>query len=322
MSRRLTWKIGGLLSLLLVLTYVSLNVGATGVLGFSEILRQLEQPRSVVGLFRLPRTLAAILVGACFAISGSMLQSLTRNPLASPDLIGVTSGGALATVLVILVGGSGSGAYLSLVAFAGAAAMAGLVWTLGKDVSGQRFVLTGVALTAVTQAVITLLLVTYAPSAAEAMIWLKGSLFGRGWNHVNSLVPWATIALLGGILSAHQANPLALGSSIATSLGVQVLMMRRVLWVLSVAAAAGAVSVAGTIGFVGLLVPHAARKLAGSDLRACLPTSALLGATMVLLADTIGRVLAPPLEIPAGLLCALLGAPYFGFLLWKGKSTL
>ena len=304
-------KLFGLSLLLLGLMALSVMVGASGILSWSEVLEQMERQRSVVSLFRLPRTLAAVLVGMCFALSGSLLQALTRNPLASPDLIGVTSGGALTTILAILVAGPKVAPHLPWIAFLGSAVMAWLVWLLGRDVSRQRFVLTGVALTAITQAAITLLLVTYAPSAAEAMIWLKGSLFGRGWEHVNHILPWAIVAGLGGMLAAHSCNPLLLGDSVATSLGVKVVLLRRLLWLLSVVAAAGAVAVAGTIGFVGLLVPHAARKLAGPDLRTSLPLAMVLGAIMVVLADTLGRVASPPLGNPGGSYLRFLGSTLF-----------
>lgn len=322
MRKDLLPKLICLVLVLLVMLVVSLMVGASGTIGLGEVFEQLARERSVVSLFRMPRTLAAVLVGICFALSGSLLQALTRNPLASPDLIGVTSGGALTTILAILVAGPAAAPHLPWIAFLGSAAMAWLVWMLGRDVSRQRFVLTGVALTAISQAAITLLLVTYAPSAAEAMIWLKGSLFGRGWEHVNHILPWAIVATLGGMVAAHSCNPLLLGDSVATSLGVRVILLRRWLWFLSVVAAAGAVAVAGTIGFVGLLVPHAARKMAGPDLRSSLPVAMILGAIMVVLADTLGRVISPPLEIPAGLICAFIGAPYFAILLWKGKTAI
>ena len=154
------------------------------------------------------------------------------------------------------------------------------------------------------------------------MIWLKGSLFGRGWVHVKHLLPWALFSVVGGLAVAHQANPLALGPTVATTLGVELPTLRPTLWVLSVASAAAGVAIAGTIGFVGLVVPHLARRLCGPDLRILVPYSALMGGLFVLSADTLGRVLAPPLEIPAGLVCAFVGAPYFGYLLWKGKTTL
>ncbi len=304
------------------LCFVALAVGATDWLGPAEVWSQLQEQRGVVYRFRLPRVLAALLVGSCFAISGVLLQSLTRNPLASPDLLGVTSGGGLAIVFALLVGGIGVGPHLPLIAFLGSGAVAWVVWMLGRNASPQRFVLTGVALAAFTQALITFLLVTFAPSAAEAMIWLKGSLFGRNWSHVFHLLPWWLLSLVGALLCAHQVNPLLLGRETALSLGVRLAVLRPLLWTLAVLAAAGAVSVAGTLGRVGLVVPHVARLLAGPDLRGHLPFAVLLGGLFVLLADTVGRVLAPPLEIPAGILCSFLGAPYFGYLLWKGKTRL
>lgn len=322
MKRALPTKFLVLATLLVGVATVSLTFGATDTFTPSQVYQQIWQRDGVVYLFRLPRTLCALLAGLCFAISGSLLQSLTRNPLASPDLLGVTSGGGLAAVTAILVGGASVGPHLPWIAFLGASGVASIIWLLSKDASAQRFILTGVALSAFTHAIITLLLVTYAPSAAEAMIWLKGSLFGRGWVHVKHLLPWTCFTLIGSLAIAYQANPLSLGPSIATSLGVRLSILRPSLWILSVASAAAAVAIAGTIGFVGLVVPHVSRRLCGPDLRFHLAFSGLLGALFVLTADTVGRVLAPPLEVPAGLLCAFLGAPYFGYLLWKGKTAI
>lgn len=315
-------RLFGLLVGLVVLFWISLSIGATASLPPSQVWQGIATGEGVVGMFRLPRVLSALLVGALFALSGTLLQSLTRNPLVSPDLVGVTSGGGVAAVVAILVAGASVGPHLPWAVFVGAVSVASLVWWLGRGASQQRFVLTGVALGALTQAIITLLLVTYAPSAAEAMIWLKGSLYGRTWLHVTVLLPWCAAVFVGTALIAYQANPLLLGDDVASSLGVRLSTVRPVLWGLAVAAAAGAVSVAGTIGFVGLVVPHMARLLVGPDLRRHLPIAILLGAFVVLLADTVGRVVSPPLEIPAGLICAILGAPYFGYLLWKGKTSL
>lgn len=315
------FKLSVVLILLAISAALSISYGATDT-SFAQIASDIKSQKGVVWLFRLPRTLSAILVGFCFAVSGTLLQSLTRNPLASPDLLGVTSGGGLATVVAILVGGSAVGPHLPFIAFLGGSAVASIIWALGRNASPQRFILTGVALSAFTHAIITLMLVTYAPSAAEALIWLKGSLFGRGWVHVKHIVPWALFVFAGSLMVAYQANPLVLGPTISSSLGVPLRMLKLSLWVLSVAAASAAVAVAGTIGFVGLLVPHLSRMLCGSDLRIQLPFSGALGALFVLNADTLGRVLAPPLEIPAGLICAFLGAPYFGYLLWKGKTKI
>ena len=321
-SRRIPLKFLVLGALVTLSFLLALSFGATESFGLSSLLQELESGDGIVSILRLPRALSAFLVGLCFAISGTLLQSLTRNSLASPDLLGVTSGGGLAAVSAILIGGPAVGPYLPWIAFVGASAVASLIWLLGRGASPQRFILTGVALSAFTHAIITLLLVTYAPSAAEALIWLKGSLFGRGWIHVKHLLPWAVFCFLGGLLVAHQANPLNLGPTVATSLGVRLPVVEPWMWLLSVAAAAAAVAVAGTIGFVGLLVPHLSRRLCGTDLRMTVPFSGLLGGFFVLGADTLGRVVAPPLEIPAGLICALLGAPYFGYLLWKGDTSL
>lgn len=311
-----------LLAALAGLFFLSLAVGATDTIGPSQIISDIENQAGVIWLFRLPRALTAIFAGSLLATSGLLLQSLTRNPLISPDLIGVTSGGGVAAVITLLVLGSASISYLPFTVFIGSVTVAAIVWKLGQGVSQQRFVLTGVALAALAQSFITLILVTYAPSAAEAMIWLKGSLYARTWQHAEALFPWWLLVSLACFLIAYQANPLLLGSEVAQTLGLNLPLIRGALWGLSVAAAAGAVAAVGTIGFVGLVVPHMARLMVGADLRRTLPLAMVLGAGLLLFSDTVGRILSPPLEVPAGLVCAVIGAPYFGFLLWRGKVTL
>lgn len=309
-------------AILIGLFLFSLAVGATDTIGLSQIASELANREGVIGLFRLPRALTAIFAGSLLATSGLLLQSLTRNPLISPDLIGITSGGGVAAVITLLVLGSASISYLPFTVFIGSVTVAAIVWKLGQGVSQQRFILTGVALAALAQSLITLILVTYAPSAAEAMIWLKGSLYARTWQHAQALFPWWLLVSLACFLVAYQANPLLLGSEIAQTLGVSLPFVRAAIWALAVAAAAGAVAAVGTIGFVGLVVPHMARLMVGADLRRTLPLAMILGGGLLLFSDTVGRILSPPLEVPAGLVCAVIGAPYFGFLLWRGRVTL
>lgn len=311
-------RVLSVLGLLLVAT-LALCSGAIWLTP-ARMLTQLLQSDSLVVVFRLPRLLVAMMAGVNLAVAGTLLQALMRNPLASPDLVGITTGAGVAAVAAILLGWNFNSVGLPLISFLGAAIAGLAIYKLGQGGSGQRLILCGVALASLGQALITLLLVNFAPSAAEAMIWLKGSLYARGWSHVKLLAPWFLLGLAATRLAGHQLNTLLLGEETIVSLGMEVDKMRRRLLLLAVLLAASAVSMVGTIGFVGLLVPHLARMLSGPDHRVSLPTIAMLGAALLALADTLGRVLAPPLEIPAGIITAVVGAPYFGYLLLRRSA--
>lgn len=297
---------------------LALTLGAVPV-EVDRAFYELISSRGVVYHFRLPRFLVAVMAGFNLAVAGAVLQSVMRNPLASPDLVGITTGGGVAVVAAILLGWQFHSTTLPAIGFLGAAGAGALVYILGRGGSRERLVLCGVALASLGQAVITLLLVSFAPSAAEAMIWLKGSLYSRGWDHVWLLAPWTLLGGLIALLASFQMNALLLGESTLLALGMRVDLVRRYLIALAVLLAGSAVAIVGTIGFVGLLIPHAARMLVGSDHRRFLPLAGLLGGTFLSLSDTVGRVVSPPLEIPAGLVTALIGAPYFVYLLVKRR---
>lgn len=322
-QQRLKWRIGSAviigLVLLCVFSVISLRFGAVYT-PFFQLIEEFQRKEGIVFDYRLPRLLLAILVGINMAVAGSMMQGITRNPLAAPDLIGITAGGGLVTVIMFLIVPDFTPMMLPVVAFGGAAGAGILVYLLAYRKSGVthgRLILSGIAVGSGLQALITLLLVKYAPNASQALSFLKGSFYARSWEHVEILVPWTMIGLPLAFLASKYLNLMLLDESTVKGLGMRVELARLLLLVLVVALAGSAVAVAGTIAFVGLVVPHLARMLAGPDFRIVIPLSALFGSLLVVLADTVGRVIMPPMEFPAGIITAILGAPYFVYLLVK-----
>ncbi|RST74294.1 iron ABC transporter permease [Siminovitchia acidinfaciens] len=286
--------------------------------------------RLVVIDFRLPRTIIAVFVGMALAAAGGILQGMIRNPLASSDIIGITGGASAAVVGFLTVFSNSDNVltvsvdWLPLAAFIGAFLTALLVYILAwrGGVSPIRMVLIGIGIAALTKAITTFLMIM-GPihRAAQANIWITGSVNGSNWNNVQTLVPWAVLLLLLAVFSARKINVQELGDELAIGLGSRVQKQRFFLLVISTALVGAAVAFAGGIGFVGLMAPHMARRLVGSTYGALLPASALIGGILVLLADIIGRTLFLPLEVPAGVFTAAIGAPYFIYLLFKTRNS-
>ena len=281
---------------------------------------------------RLPRTLLAILVGGSLAASGAVMQGLFRNPLADPGLLGVSAGAALGAVAVIVLGGSAlprllSGwAALPLAAFGGSLAATVLVYRLGR-VQGRTEVATmllaGIAINAIAVAATSAL--TYLASEQRLrglVFWSMGSLGSAEWS---TLLPGALVMLAGMVLLplfAPALNALLLGEAEASHLGFEVERIKVFLILLVALVVGAAVSLSGIIGFVGLVVPHLLRLAVGPDHRLLLPASALGGALLLLCADLLARTLIAPAELPIGILTALLGGPFFLWLLLRWRRTL
>jgi iron complex transport system permease protein len=277
----------------------------------------------IVNVLRLPRALAAVLVGAALAVSGAVLQSLTRNDLAAPDVVGINAGAGLAAVTLIVAFPSVPAAYLPPAAFVGALAVAGLLYVLAWRGSSSpvRLILIGVGLSAVATA-LTTFMITFGriEQVSQALVWLTGSVYGRSWEEVFTLLPWLVVFLPLTLVRARHLNALALGDEVATGLGVRVELERGVLVLASVALAASAVATAGTIAFVGLVAPHVARRLVGPSGGGLLPVAAMTGGALVVLADLLGRALFAPVEIPCGIVTAVVGAPFFLYLLYRSRN--
>lgn len=278
----------------------------------------------VVFTFRLPRILVAFMVGAALATSGAIMQGITRNPLADPYLLGVSGGASLAAVAIIVWLPRVPISTLPYAALMGAVMMAVLIyvlaWRRGASTS-VRLILIGVALASVVGALTTIMLVFgNINQVQQAYIWLTGSVYGRNWEHVQALAGWLIVLLPLAFFGGRWLNALNLGDDTARGLGLGVERQRVILLAMSVALAAGAVAVSGTIGFVGLVSPHITRRLVGPSHEGLLPVSALTGGALLVLADLIGRWVVAPSEIPIGIVTALIGAPYFLFLLYRTRN--
>ncbi|MFC4601710.1 FecCD family ABC transporter permease [Cohnella hongkongensis] len=283
-----------------------------------------ERFELVVNRFRFPRALVAFLAGAGLALSGSILQGVTRNPLASPGVLGLNSGAALFAVGCMVLVPDFPVALLPFAAFAGALLAALLSYMLAwrRGLSPVRLVLVGVGISASAGAVVSFLLTfTDLAQAKQAVIWMSGSVYGRSWEHFWPLLPWLAVGVPAALLLSRGLDALQLGDSIATGLGTRLERIRALLLLLAVASAGAAVAMAGTIGFVGLMAPHLARFIVGSMSRRLIPVAVLTGGLLVNVADLLGRTVAAPLEIPCGILIALIGAPYMIYLLFRKRNS-
>lgn len=274
----------------------------------------------IVFQLRLPRVLLAAIVGAALAASGTVFQGLFRNALADPAIIGVSSGAALGAVLVIVTIGAGSlGAFgVPLAAFCGAMATAILVYRLariGPTVHVATLLLAGIAVAAVISSVMSLVMSFSGEEIRNIYAWLLGGLVAQGWRSIAMVLPVVAVGLVGATLVSRELNLVALGEERAAQLGVEVDRLKRRAIAVGALLAAGAVSVAGVIGFVGLMTPHLLRLVIGADHRRVLPAAVLGGATLLILADLAARTIIAPSELPVGVVTALLGGPFFLFLL-------
>ena len=265
---------------------------------------------------RLPRSIVAALVGINLALSGAILQAVMKNPLADPHIIGISSGAGLLGILVMLAF-PGFAYLVTPAAFIGAMGAALLIYILAwkNGIRPIRIILAGVAVSAFLSAGISALLIFYSDRVHSALMWMVGGLSARSWPQVEMLWPYTLICAVLALLAARHLNILQLGDELAKGLGLRVGLTRIMLSALAALLAASAVSVVGLLGFVGLIVPHTARLLVGSDYRVLLPATLLLGAGTVTFCDTIARTIVAPVELPVGIIMAVLGAPFFLYLL-------
>jgi iron complex transport system permease protein len=282
-----------------------------------------DDATTIVWSLRMPRACIAAFVGAALAMAGFLLQGMLRNPLVDPFLTGVSAGAAAAIAIAVALGAAA--VLLPAFGFVAGLLTALLVAALarrGHGIDAERLILAGVSLSALFSAVVALVLTSLGRGGAEAILaWLAGSLAGRGYPELLWTSPYAVVGLVLALACVPALNALRLGGGVAGSVGVDVV---RAQWLLLSAATlltASAVSLSGIVGFVGLILPHLARRLVGTDARVALPASALLGIALVAAADTAGRTLAPPLEIPLGVLLAFIGVPTFLYLYLRPEGA-
>jgi ABC-type Fe3+-siderophore transport system permease subunit len=275
---------------------------------------------------RFPRVVLAAVVGAGLAVSGAVFQSLFRNPMADPAIIGVSSGAALGAIVAILVGGGVllGGLLVPASAFVCALAVAGLVYRLsrfGPAVQVATLLLAGIAVAAMVSAVITLIMAFSGEQVRSIYFWLLGGLSGRGWAAVLAAGPPVLLGIGVTLAATGRLNLMALGDERAAQLGLEVERFKRLSLFVGALLAAAAVSVAGVIGFVGLMTPHILRLVLGADHRRLLPAVVLGGATLLVLADLVARTSVQPEEIPVGAVTAILGGPFFLYLLRRERRS-
>jgi iron complex transport system permease protein len=277
----------------------------------------------VINTLRLPRTIVAFLVGVGLAIAGTITQSITRNPLAAPEIIGVNAGATLAAVSLLVLLPNAPVSLLPFAAFGGALTVALLIYLLAWQGGSSpiRLILIGIGFDLIVGA-LTDIMITFGDidTVSQALVWLAGSVYGRTWSQVMALIPWIMIFGLMALLLTRELNTLNLGDEVARGLGSQVEWQRGLLLLTSVALAGASVATAGAVGFVGLMSPHLGRQLVGASHEGLLPVSAMIGGMLVVIADLLGRVLFAPLELPCGIITAAIGAPYFVYLLIQTRQ--
>ncbi|PCF45419.1 FecCD family ABC transporter permease [Staphylococcus delphini] len=305
--------------LLIVGAILSLSAGAVWISPMTVIKEVWSGDNFILNEFRVPRMLLGILVGAALAISGAVIQGVIRNPLASPDVIGITKGASLAAVIVIIVFPTAPLFVLPVASFIGALVISLILSLLisWKGIKGSQLALIGMAIGAVAMALVQYLLIRNPMEANIALVWLTGSLFGRSMDHVLTILPWLIVAIPVIFLYARKLDILHLGEEVATALGTPVQRTKMILLFASVMLAGAAISVVGGLSFLGLIAPHIARSLVGHQHRHIVAMSGLVGALLMVIADGLARIIAPPIDIPVGVLIAIIGAPYFLYVLRK-----
>ncbi|WP_249660079.1 FecCD family ABC transporter permease [Lysinibacillus fusiformis] len=327
-AKRTCWIIL-LLSLLLVsITIIGLSAGSDFIHPFIVVKELLGYGNGeydfVLHTLRLPRISMALLVGAALGVAGLILQGIIRNPLAAPDIIGVTSGASMgAIIFIVYFMGSVGIQFLPLAAISGAAIISFIIYLLSwrKGVTPIRMVLIGIGISALAKAVVTMLLVLSEVAATtKAYLWLTGSLYGANMTDVYLLLPWVALLLPLTFVLARTVNVKELGDDIATGLGVKVQVYRLLFLLISVMLAGSAVAFAGGIAFVGLVAPHMSRLLVGRSFAGLIPVTAIIGGIIVIVADIVARTAFLPKDLPTGVFTAAIGAPFFIYLLFRTRN--
>ena len=310
------------LSMMVLLFGLSIRLG-TYTLSFEEIWAAFQpDDKNYFTLmeYRLPRAVLAILLGGALAISGVLVQSVVRNPLASPDILGINNAAGLIAVSVLMFLPNLAFYWMPIFAFLGGVLSFVILWVVcGFNFRPIKMAIIGVALSALWAAISHYLMLTNPVEINTAMLWLTGSLWGRSWSYLNVVLPWLVVLLPLPFIFCRDLDTLGLGENKASTLGVTVNKVQISVLVLAVALSTTAVAICGPIAFLGLVAPHLARRLVGGRHRTLLPAALIIGALLLQLSDILARVIDPPTELPAGILTAIIGAPYFFYLLMRTK---
>lgn len=311
--------------ILVVLGFILSNIFGSMNISIKEIIqaiidKEMNPKRLVIWNIRLPRTIVAALVGVNLSLSGAILQGVMKNPLADPGIIGISSGAGLTGIMLLILFPQHQ-SLLAPVAFLGAMGAAVLIYILAwkNGIQPMRIILAGVAVSALLGAGISGLLVFHSDKVHGALMFMTGGLSARSWPQVYIILPYSIFGIVISRLMAEKMNILTLGDDVARGVGLNVEAVRLGMTAVAALLAASAVAVVGLLGFVGLIIPHTVRLLVGSDYKYLIPGSALLGAAVVMISDTFARNVFSPVEIPVGIVMAVLGAPFFLYLLRKAS---
>lgn len=315
------------LAILVATALISIGVGSIPI-PIPEIIQSLTNPGAlsethltIIYHLRLPRIVLALFVGSALSVSGALMQAVMQNPLADPGIIGVSSGASLFIMLVLLVFPIYA-SMLPLIAFCGGILATLVIYILSwkNGISSIRLLLAGIAVNAMLGGGSSLLSVLNSEKIQSVIMWLNGTLAGRNWNDIMIYVPYLAVASWLSLFCIRPANLLALGDEKAANLGANVSRARVLLSLLGAFLASAATAAVGVIGFIGLVVPHIARMVVGSDYKHVFLFSLINGATFLLLTDTLARTIVAPIELPVGTIMAVIGGPFFLYLLRKGRT--
>lgn len=327
LHKRALWVTLLALILTILAAIISLGMGEMNIppLDVVKVLIGIgsEQHVLIVEQFRMPRIVIAILVGAALASAGAIMQGVVRNPLASPDILGVSGGASVGAVGFLLLFETASIHWLPPIAFLGAMLTTLLLYALAwkQGVTPLRLVMIGVGIKIAAGAIVTLLIM-FSPFLLQnkALLWLTGSIYGVSWSDVGMVLPWTLLLIALAAVLARRVNIQQLGDEIATGVGSRLQLDRFMLLMICAALVGTAVSVGGDISFIALLAPHIAKQLVGPSFGGALPLSALIGSLIVLIADLIARLAFSPLDVPVGVFTSAVGAPFFIYLLYKNRN--
>ncbi|MBT2615174.1 iron ABC transporter permease [Peribacillus frigoritolerans] len=278
----------------------------------------------VIQSVRLPRALIASAIGASLAISGVLMQTLTKNPLASPDIFGVNAGAGLAVVTGVTVFGISNLQVFTWLSFLGAAIAAISIFMIGSMGRGgltpMKLTLAGAAMTAMVASLTQGLLVSNEALLEQVLFWLAGSVSGRSLDNLVAVLPYLVVGWGLALIMSGKMNVLSMGEDVAKGLGLNIVFLKLVLGLAIILLSGGSVAVAGPIGFIGIVVPHLTRSIVGIDHRWLIPFSGLFGAVLLIAADVISRYILMPREVPVGVMTAIIGTPFFIYIARKGFS--
>ncbi|MGF7145227.1 iron complex transport system permease protein [Anaerotaenia torta] len=315
-----------IVSILLVLGILfAVSVGSVTV-PFRDIIRgimtQDTGSAGIIRTIRIPRVIMGVLVGANLSVAGVLLQGVMRNPLADPGITGISSGASVVVMLILLYFPQTSH-MIPLYGFVGGLLACIMIYSLAwkKGITAVRIILAGVAVNSMLGGVSSMISILNSESLAGVLSWLNGNLGKKSWNEVKLMVIYTAVGLVLAMPMAKSCNLLALGDKNAKSLGMNPNLQRIIISTIAVFLAGISTAYTGVIGFIGLVVPHVARLLMGSDHRVLIPFSAILGSFVLVMADTVGRTITAPYEIPVGVIMSVLGGPFFLYLLRKGGNS-